>query len=245
MKRQYEIKFPPSEVAAMLGQSEAYFDLDDGTGGSRVRFHDYEVIFTHPGLYEQLFHRHLRCASPRTVVGLLEHVLSGLGETFDALRVLDLGAGNGMVGAELISRGVERVVGVDILREARAAAERDRPGVYDAYFVADLANLSPETELELSRFSCNALVSIAALGFGDIPPAVFQKAVSLTTPKAWLAFNLKDSFFSNDDHTGFASLIKRLITDGQIEVFHLERYRHRLSVAGEPLYYYAFICRKR
>lgn len=245
MKRQYGIRFPHSDVAAMLGQSEAYFELDDGAGGSRIRFHDYDVIFTHPGLYEQLFHRHLRCASPRTVVGLLEQVMMGLGESFDSLKVLDLGAGNGMVGAELIGRGVDRVVGIDILSEARAAAERDRPGVYDAYFVADLANLSIETELELRRFSCNALVTIAALGFGDIPPAVFLKALSLTTPKAWLAFNLKDSFFSSDDQTGFAALIKRLITDGEIEVFHLERYRHRLSVAGEPLYYYAFICRKR
>ncbi len=51
------------------------------------------------------------------------------------LRVLDLGAGNGVVGEELKKRGVSRLVGVDIITEAQAATERDRPGVInDNYF---------------------------------------------------------------------------------------------------------------
>ena len=34
----------------------------------RVRFHDYDEIYAIPGLYEELFHRCLECASPEVPV---------------------------------------------------------------------------------------------------------------------------------------------------------------------------------
>jgi hypothetical protein len=30
-----------------------------------------------------------------------------------------------------------------------------------------------------------------------------------------------------------------------MDIYHLERYRHRLSIEGEPLYYYAIGARKK
>ena len=62
-------------------------------------------------------------------------------ETAAKLRVLDVGAGNGMVGEELDRMGARHIVGVDIIPEAKEAAERDRPGVYDDYFVVDLTDV--------------------------------------------------------------------------------------------------------
>ena len=52
--------------------------------------------------------------------------------------MLDLGAGNGMVGEALREHGFEEITGVDITPEAGEAAERDRPGVYADYHVCDL-----------------------------------------------------------------------------------------------------------
>lgn len=244
MKQRYVIQLPDSGQSAGLSQDEAYFDLIDEGGRTRFRFHDYDRIYRKPGLYEHLFHRTLRCASPRKLVSLLEKVLTDLESKMSELKVLDLGAGNGMVGAELLSHGADRIVGIDILKEAKEATERDRPGVYDAYFSEDLNALPASVESELRGFKLNCLVCVAALGFGDIPPVVFLKALSLTSSEAWLAFNLKDSFFGAEDQTGFASLIRRLVSEGYIHVHHLEQYRHRLSVDGKPLHYYAFVCRK-
>jgi SAM-dependent methyltransferase len=245
MKRKYSIRLPNPEIAANLGQDEAYFDLDEeGKETCRLRFHDYGEIFSRPGLYEHLFHRHLRCASPRTVVSLLEQVALSFGESLNTFNVLDVGAGNGMVAAELLSRGVNSIVGLDILPEARAAAERDRPRVYDEYFIADLTNLDARTEKTLRDFHINCLVTVAALGFGDIPPEAFLNALNLTVSNSWIALNLKDTFFDQRDESGFATLIKKLMADTYLQIHHVERYRHRLSVAGAPLYYYAFICRK-
>ena len=39
-------------------------------------------------------------------------------------------------------------------------------------------------------------------------------------------------------------MIRELIFSEFIHVYHIERYRHRLSIEGEPLYYYAIAGRK-
>ena len=39
-------------------------------------------------------------------------------------------------------------------------------------------------------------------------------------------------------------MIRELIFSEFIHVYHIERYRHRLSIDGEPLYYYAIAGRK-
>jgi SAM-dependent methyltransferase len=160
------------------------------------------------------------------------------------LRVLDLGAGNGMVGEELKKHGVSRLVGVDIIKEACEATERDRPGVYDAYYVVDFCNLSEEERDEISSWSFNCLTTVAALGFGDIPPKAFMEAFNLVNDNGWIAFNIKETFLDRSDETGFSKLIRELIFSKHLELYHLERYRHRLSVEGEPLFYFALGGRK-
>jgi len=65
-------------------------------------------------------------------------------DNFTELRVLDLGAGNGMVGEELKKQEVSRLVGVDIIPEAYEATIRDRPGLYDAYYIEDFTKLDDE-----------------------------------------------------------------------------------------------------
>ena len=81
-----------------LDQDEAYFFLRDGQSEQRLRFHDYDQIYRRPGLYEQLFYERLRCTSPRKARDVLLKVLHENHEEIHSLRVLDLGAGNGMVG---------------------------------------------------------------------------------------------------------------------------------------------------
>ena len=60
-------------------------------------FHDYDAIYDRPGLYEQLFYERLRCSSPEVVTTRLARALKHEGETLETHRVLDLGAGNGIV----------------------------------------------------------------------------------------------------------------------------------------------------
>src|ERR1700712_5603884 len=104
----------------------------------RIGFHDYAAIYAVPGLYERVFYDTLGMGSTQVVSGLLgdamrEHALEPARQ-----RALDLGAGNGLGGEELRNRGVGQILAVDVEPEARVAAGRDRPGVYDDYLIADL-----------------------------------------------------------------------------------------------------------
>lgn len=210
----------------------------------RFRFHDYSEIYGVPGLYERLFYEKLGCRSPSRVSSLLEEVVAEEADGIESLRLLDVGAGNGMVGDELQARGVGRVVGVDIIPEARQAQRRDRPGVYADYHVCDLTDLDETTEQTLRRHRLDAMTCVAALGFGDIPAAAFLKALDLVETPAWIAFNLKENFLADREPSGFSALIRDLTSGGVLRPEAYRRYNHRLSTAGEPLYYVAMIARK-
>lgn len=243
MRQKYALKLPPNEPF-QLAQDEAYFFLETAEGKKKVRFHDYAEIYRHAGLYEQLFYQRLKCQSPQKVGALLKKTVEESGVSFTQLRVLDVGAGNGMMGEVLMEYGVARLVGIDILPEAKHAAERDRPAVYDEYFVVNLTATQPEELIQLQQWHFDCMTTVAALGFGDIPPKAFANAFNLIEENGWIAFNIKETFLSQKDNSGFSTFIKRLILSDYLNLYHLERYRHRLSIDGIPIYYYAIIGRK-
>ena len=237
MTKKHRIQFPPADVRELC-QDEVYFYLLDGKSREKIRLHDYERIYEVPGLYEQVVYERLKCQSPATVVDVLYSV-SQPHQRFNEMRVLDLGAGNGMVGEELKKKGVSRLIGVDIISEAQAATERDRPGVYDAYYVMDFSRLRDDERDELNSWSLDCLISVAALGFGDIPAPAFLEAFNMIGKDSWVAFNIKETFLDRSEDSGFSQLIRELIFSEYLDLYHLQRYRHRFSIEGEPLYYFA------
>ena len=211
----------------------------------RIRFHDYDELFAVPGLYEKVIYDILGCGSPETICAMLAAVLKKEGQSARKLRVLDFGAGNGMVGEQLSRLGAELIVGADIIEEAAEAAERDRPGIYDSYHVVDLSRLNGTDERELSGYRFNCLTCVAALGFGDIPTDAFTLAYNLICPDGWIAFNIKEGFLERGDHTGFEQLIHSMIDSGTLDVCRRLRYQHRLGTDRQPLYYVGIVARKR
>jgi SAM-dependent methyltransferase len=206
-----------------------------------IRFHDYDKIYEIPGLYEHLFYDQLECTSPETVRALLQEELEAEDVDPSSLSVLDLGAGNGMVGEELADMGAGSIVGIDLLPEAAAAAERDRPGTYADYVVVDLTDLSDSDRRRLAAHRFNCLVTVAALGFGDIPCRAFAEAFNQVEDGGWIAFNIKENFLDDGEPTGFSTLIRRLLEMGVVEQRAEKNYRHRLSTTGEALHYVAIV----
>ena len=235
----------PSRSELAMGQDEEWCEVQQDGARRRIRFHDYDQIFAVEGLYEHLFYERLECRSPTVVTDLLAEQVAAAGQDPGSMSVLDLGAGNGMVGEELRRRGFGQVVGVDIVPEAGAATERDRPGVYADYFVCDLLSPSADVRAELEVADFAAMTSVAALGFGDVPPEVFGAAFDCVRPGGWVAFTIKEDFLDTTDASGFSAHILRLLRDGQLEERARRRYQHRLDVRGEPLHYIAMVGVKR
>lgn len=237
-----QVRFPRN--SERLSQTEEWCEVRESGSWKRVRFHDYDEIYRHPGLYEYLFYQEMKCQSPERVVHLLGETCSELKVKKSELRVIELGAGNGIVGEYLRSYGAGYVLGIDIIEEAKVAAERDRPMVYDDYLVADLSQLSPETKSSIEAANPTCLVCVAALGFGDIPPKAYYNALSFIPSGGLLAFNIKADFLKPSYHHGFSELIRRMNETEIIRIEALQRYRHRINVNGEPLFYTAMVATK-
>lgn len=237
------IAFPKPEFT--LAQDEEWCMLRRESDWEKIRFHDYSSIYEIEGFYEQLFRDTLGCRSPETIADLLAEQACKNGPPIESLRVLDLGAGNGMVGEALKDRGVRTLVGVDILKAARAAVNRDRPGVYARFHVADMTNLSVQTRAELEGERFNALTCVAALGFGDIPVQVFIEAYNLIETGGLVAFNIKEDFLNERSGSEFCDLVHSMFERGDMEVQARTRYVHRKATCGMPLHYIAFVGRKK
>lgn len=231
------------EECRTLDQNEEWIEIVIDGKAEKIRLHDYGRFYEIPGFYDQ-FYRNLQCRSPQVVCETLKRQMAKCGQDGNALRVLDFGAGNGQVGERLRQElGCETLVGLDIIPEAREAALRDRPAVYDNYYVMDLADPSAHARETLGGSHFNALVTVAALGFGDIGTRAFVNAYNLVADRAWVAFNIKECFLSDSDNSGFSDIIDQLIAQG-FELLESRRYCHRLSLAGEQLHYRVIVGRK-
>ena len=237
----YEIIIPVLDH--QLEQDEEYVIVDFGNRREKVRLQDYGAIYKIPGLYEEIFHKHLKCNSPTVMCGMLSDALEESGYGIGDCRVLDVGAGNGVVGEQIKERGCDLVVGVDILTEARDAVDRDRAGIYDGYYVMDLSQLDDKEAEKLKQYDFNVLITVAALGFNDIPPRAFLNAFNLIKEEGWIAFNIKDRFLTDEDDTGYRKIIKG-ISEDNLSVYQGNRYCHRLSLKGKELNYIAIVGQK-
>jgi hypothetical protein len=204
----------------------------DGTA-EEVLLHDYARLYALPGVYEQIVQEDLGCRSPAQVAGMLSDALAALGRRPADTRVIDIAAGNGVSGEALRAVGVQVVLGTDIVPEAREAALRDRPGVYDEYLTLDLTALEPEAAARIRAFGADALTCVAPVGTapGTVPPQAIATACRMLTGQP-LVITLHDARHGEPDpidESFFAAEVGAEAT----RLDH-ERYLHRFLVTGAP-----------
>jgi SAM-dependent methyltransferase len=225
--------------------------IEYGPPGSRTRvgFHDYGAIYAVPGLYERVFYEALAMRTLDAVTGLYADAVAREGLDPAAQRVLDLGAGNGIAGAALRDAGVGFVVGLDLEPAARDAAARDRPGVYDDYVVCDLAAWPAERVEELRDRRLTAMVAVAALGAGHVPPAVLARAIDVVEPGGLFAFAVLAELLPGTADpagraTGYPDFLAALFAAGGATELARREYVHRQTAGGEPQHAVAFAGRR-
>lgn len=236
----YRVSFPAQTAAAPADETIDVAWPDGRT--DRLRLHEYERIYAVPGLYEEIVQRRLACETPARIAALLAWAAHELDWEPAEVRVLDVGAGNGVSGEALTRAGLRPVAAVDLRPAARAAAQRDRPGLYDVYLAADLLALPAGAAKAIRAREPNALAVAGAIGTGHLPPAALSAAMDLLVPDALVAYAV-EAGSSDPDVDGVRTLEADLRAAGRLHDEHRERYRHRLTTTGGERWWEAVVAR--
>lgn len=205
-----------------------------------LRLHDYERLYALPGVYEQIVSERLGCRSPQEVAALLAETVDAIGWDRPRVRVVDIAAGNGISGEALAAVGLHPVLGSDLVPAARAAALRDRPGVYSRYLTLDLLSLTDAERAAIRELHANVLTCVAPVDDRAVPPLALAAAAALLEPDALVAYLHDVDFIAADP--GTAELWG---DDLNAEELARRRYVHRRTVSGAPYHMEAVVWRLR
>jgi predicted TPR repeat methyltransferase len=159
--------------------------------------------YTSPGLLAELF---ARCVAWRDQ------------------RVLDLGCGTGLVGAELVRHGFSTFDGLDLSTEMMA--EADRREIYGEFIVADLTKRLPIPSDRYGAAICNGTFTS-----GHVDASCLPEVLRIVAPGGFLACAVHHSVW---EALGFATAFDRLTATGAIEsVTIVESAYYRSSVATD------------
>lgn len=237
---EYEVELDSRPGASQ--QEEELVVTHPGGEVERMLLHEYDRVYAIPGLYEEVVQHRLQCASPARLAKELCDAVRAAGGDPASLVILDLGAGNGLVAEELLARGVTRSgFGLDPSPAAEAAVERDRPGTYREFFTAETDDI--DVSALVRDYGVNALVGAGALGLGHISADSFQRAWSALAPDSWFAVTAPETDATDPD-SDLGRYLDELGRGDDTEIVTFERYRHRLSMSGEPIHYYVIVARR-
>jgi hypothetical protein len=208
-----------------------------------IALHDYRNIYKTPGLYEYVVQDLLHCASPSMAAGVIRHVLAADHSKSMELRVLDLGAGNGIVGELLKQQGIELLIGIDKIVEARLACLRDRPGVYDYYYTGDLLSICTAHLHLLEASQLNCLVAVGALGGGHVGAEGLLQTINLLESNSLIVLTVRHDMLNLQSDEAFGRVLKKATDSGALSILYRQRFVHRITTNGEPIEYIALAAR--
>jgi hypothetical protein len=236
----------PSGVGVrLIGPPETdgeYIGLRRGAGAEEiVHLHDYDQIYSTAGLYERIVQELLGCTSPQVVADGLLRALESRGLEPAQTTLLDVGAGTGLVAELVASDGITDVIGLDSLESARAACLRDRPGLYRVYRVADLAHPDKRVRADLLALRPNAMTAAGAFGGKHASADALRTALGLLPRGAPIAFTIDERWTSTDGPGAFKTPLADLVSSGALTLLERSRFKHRVTTAGDPLFYELFV----
>lgn len=121
------------------------------------------------------------------------------------VRVLDAGAGTGLVGSELAKLGFNNLVAIDLSQGMLDKASRKN--VYQ-----ELRQMVMGEPLDFTTDSFYAVISVGVLTLGHAPPSSFDELVRITKPGGYIVFSLRPDVY---EINGFKDKMDELETKGK------------------------------
>ncbi len=142
-------------------------------------------------------------------------------------RVLDAGAGTGLVGEELHRVGFERITALDMSPGMLAQAEQK--SVYEELVVGELGKPLPFETGQFAGVTC-----IGVLTFGHAPPEALDELVRVTAAGGPVIFSMRTDYYTDGgfdirqaalEEAGTWRLLERsapfqAMPDGEPEIWH-------------------------
>ncbi len=227
-------------------QSDEFFRATVDGARQRFNIHDYATLYRVPWLYDIALYHNLVCRTPTEMSAAIDKVWSEAGVERASLRALELGAGSGAFGHELRYKlGIPHLEAIDICPEAAQAAQRDRAGLYDAYHIDDLTDLSPAGEAALYAAELNVVAMASATGWGNhIPLAGFEQSFDLLTRGGWFIFHVKPND-PDPECIELCAWVENKVADGRLDQKYRGSHFHRKSSDGSDIYYDVVVGVKR
>tara|TARA_B100000787_G_scaffold125430_1_gene94656 strand:+ start:204 stop:845 length:642 start_codon:yes stop_codon:yes gene_type:complete len=168
--------------------------------------------------YDHEFADHMGYALPARVADTFVSVV-GSGKIG---RVLDVGAGTGLVGQRLAAHGVARVDALDISVEMLAVAASK--GCYNAMIEGDLMGCLP-----IAADTYDFIISAGTFTHGHVDAAALHELLRITKPGALFCLSINSAYFVP---SGFGAAFERLA--GRIHDLELRPVQFYLEVATGP-----------
>ena len=142
-------------------------------------------------------------------------------------RILDAGAGTGLVGLELKKRGYANLVAMD-MSEGMLEQARSK-GVYRA-----LHRMVMGEQLGFESNSFDAVIGVGVLTLGHATAGSFDELVRVTRPGGHIVFTLRPDVY---ERNGFKEKQEALDADGKWRLVHATE-KFRALPKGEPDVYH-------
>ena len=150
-------------------------------------------------------------------------------------KVLDAGAGTGLMGEALMKLGYERLTGIDLSRGMLKQAARRN--IYE-----ELHRMVLGEPLDFETASFDAVVSVGVLTLGHAPASSLDEMVRVTRPGGYVIFTLRPDVYESH---GFREKQVELVEVGKWELVEVSE-KEQVLPRGEPdAYHQTWVYRVR
>jgi SAM-dependent methyltransferase len=175
--------------------------------------------------YDTELERDYEYAGPQRAVEFLVRYVS------KEARILDAGAGTGLVGEILVKLGYRNLVAMDLsqgmLEEAR------KKNVYQEFHQMTMGE-----SLDFTDNSFDAVVSVGVLTAAHAPASSFDELVCITKPGGYIIFTLRPDVYEG---YGFKEKQTTLETEGKWKLVEVSEKFQALPKAEADLYHYVWV----
>ena len=142
-------------------------------------------------------------------------------------RILDAGAGTGLVGVALAQRGYRDIVAIDLSKGMLEEA-----GWKNVY--RELRQMVMGETLDFPTGSFDAVISVGVLTLGHAPASSFDELIRVTRPGGHIVFSLRPDVY---EEGGFKEKMAELENEGRWELVEVSEKKQVLP-RGEPDVYH-------